>query len=168
MHNLLATVGISTSFLRKRVILPNFYMAYGRYGNTETKDITYQSKRTRSCSTICVQLFTHQISLTKLQCSKQKQNLMFNINHSKFPCRICPKMSMAMVKLFSVTSVNFGLILNATNLIIQITGTFKTVMNPGIVQIVAAQFFLSTPNQATNTFWLVVQTLITTSHSGEI
>ena len=35
--------------------------------------------------------FTHQISLTKLQCSKQKLNLMCNINHPKFPCRICAK-----------------------------------------------------------------------------
>ena len=78
------------------------------------------------------------------------------------------KMSMVKIKLFSVTSVNFGFILNVTNLIIQITGIFKTVMNPGIVQIVAAQFFLSTPYQTTKTSWLVVQTLITTSHSGEI
>ena len=47
-------------------------------------------------------------------------------------------MSMAKIKPFSVTSVNFGSILNVTNLIIQITGIFKTVMNPGIIQIVAA------------------------------
>ena len=31
-------------------------------------------------------------------------------------------------------------------------------MNPGIILIVAAQFFLSTPYQATKTSWLVVQT----------
>ena len=92
MHKLLATLGISTSFLRLRVILPNFYMAYGTYGNTETKDVAYQSKKTRSCSTISVQLVTHQISLTKLLCSKQKLNLMCNINYPKFPsCRICAK-----------------------------------------------------------------------------
>ena len=36
-------------------------------------------------------------------------------------------------------------------------------MNPGIAQIVAAQFFLSTPYQTTKTPWLVVQILITTS-----
>ena len=65
-------------------------MAYGTYGNTETKDIAYQSKRARFCSTKCVQL-THQISLTKLQCSKQKLNLMCNINQPKSPCGICAK-----------------------------------------------------------------------------
>ena len=143
-------------------------MAYDTYGNTETKDTAYQSKRTRSCPAIGVQLVTHQISLTKLQCSKQKLNLMCNISYSKFPCRICAKNVHGKDKLFSGTSVNFGFILNVTNLTIQITGIFKTVMNPVIVQIVAAQFFLSTPYQATNFFWLVVQTLITTSHSGEI
>ena len=77
------------------------------------------------------------------------------------------KMSMTKIKLFSVTSVNFKFILNVTNLIIQITGILRTVMNPCIEQIVAAQFFLSTPYQA-KTSWLVVLTLITTSHSGEI
>ena len=77
-------------------------------------------------------------------------------------------MSMAKIKLFSETSVNFGFILNVTNLIIEITGIFRTVMNLGIVQIVAAQFFLSTSYQATKSSWLVVQTLIATSHSGEI
>ena len=92
MCKLLATLGIFTSFLRLRVIVPNFYMAYDTYGNTETKDIAYQSKRTRSSSTIGVQLVTHQISLTKLLCSKQKLNLMCNINYPKFPsCRICAK-----------------------------------------------------------------------------
>ena len=39
MHNLLATLGISTSFLGLRVILPNFYMAHGTYRKTETKNI---------------------------------------------------------------------------------------------------------------------------------
>ena len=34
---------------------------------------------------------TYQISLTKLQCSKQKLDLMCNINHAKYPCRICAK-----------------------------------------------------------------------------
>ena len=160
MCKLLATLGISTSFLRLRVILPNFYMAYDTYGNTETKDIAYQSKRTRSSSTIGVQLVTHQISLKKLQCSKQKLNLMCNINYPKFPsCRICAKNVHTKIKIFSMTSVNFGFILTVINLIIWVTGIFKTVMNPGIVQIVAAQFFLSTPYQATKT-WLVVQTLI--------
>ena len=76
-------------------------------------------------------------------------------------------MSMAKIKLFSVTSVKFGSILNVTNLIIQITCIFKTVMNPGITQIIAAQFFLSTPYQTTKTSCFVVQTLITTSHRGD-
>ena len=77
-------------------------------------------------------------------------------------------MSMAKIKLFSETSVNFGLILNVTNLIIEITGIFRNVMNLGIVQTVAAQFFLSTPYQATKSSWLVVLALIVTSHIGKI
>ena len=42
------------------------------------------------------------------------------------------KMLKTKIKLFSVTSVNFGFKLNVAHLIIQITGMFKTVMNPGI------------------------------------
>ena len=38
-------------------------------------------------------------------------------------------------------------------------------MNPGIAYNVAAQLFLSTPYQVTKTFWLVVLTLIITSHT---
>ena len=38
-------------------------------------------------------------------------------------------------------------------------------MNPGIAQNVAAQFFLSIPYLAPNTFCLVVLTLIVTSHT---
>ena len=53
---------------------------------------------------------------------------------------------MAKVKLFNMTSGNFGFILNLTILIIQITVIFKTVMNPVIAQNVAAQFFPSTPH----------------------
>ena len=144
-------------------------MAYGTYRNTETKDIAYQSKRTRSCTTNCVYQFTHQISLTKLQCSKQKLNLMYNTNHPKFPCRICAKNVRGNNKAVQCDLCELGSILNVTNLIIyQIKGTFKTAMNPGIVQILAAQFFLSMPYQTTKTSWLVVQTLITASHSGEI
>ena len=78
------------------------------------------------------------------------------------------KTLMTKIKLFSVTSVNFGFISNVTNLIIQIADIFRTVMNPGIVQIVAAQFFFLTPYQATQISWLVGQTLIATSHSGDI
>ena len=53
---------------------------------------------------------------------------------------------MTKVKLFNMTSVNFGFILNLTILIIQITVIFETVMNPVIAQNVAAQFFPSTPH----------------------
>ena len=49
-------------------------------------------------------------------------------------------MSLKMLKLFSVTSVNFGFILNVTILITQITCIFKTAMNPGTVQNAAAIF----------------------------
>ena len=67
------------------------YNSYMTYRKTVTKAIAYQPKRTRSCSTNCALLVTHQISLTKSQCSKQKQKLMCNISHPKFPCRICAK-----------------------------------------------------------------------------
>ena len=77
-------------------------------------------------------------------------------------------MSKTKMKLFSVTFVNSGFILNATTLIIYITGTFKTAMNPGIAQNVAAQFFLSIPYLATKNSWLVVLTLTVTSYSGKI
>ena len=40
-------------------------------------------------------------------------------------------------------------------------------MNPGIAWNVAAQFLFQTPYQATETSWLVVVTLIVTSHSGK-
>ena len=73
-------------------------------------------------------------------------------------------MSRTKIKLFSVTSVNFGFILSVTNLIIQITGIFKTVMNPGIAKIVPAEL-VSAPYHATKTSCLVVQTLIATSRS---
>ena len=100
------------------------------------------SLKGQSCSTNFVQLVAHQISLTKSQCSKQKLNLMCNISHLKFPS--LQKVSMTKTKLFSVISVNFGFMLNVTTLIIQITGIFKTVVNPGIAQNVTAQFSLST------------------------
>ena len=73
-------------------------MAYDTYGNTETKDIAYQSQRTRSSSTICVLLVTHQIPHRKLQWSKQKLNLMCNINDPKFPCRMYAKSVYGKVK----------------------------------------------------------------------
>ena len=66
------------------------------------------------------------------------------------------KMYMTKKKLFNVTSVNFGFILNVTILIIQITDIFKTVMNPGITQNVAAQFSPSTRYQVTKASWFVV------------
>ena len=59
---------------------------------------------------------------------------------------------MTKIKLFSVTYVNSGFILNVTTLIIQIRDIFRTVMNPGTAQNVAAQFFLLTPYQATRNF----------------
>ena len=62
-------------------------------------------------------------------------------------------MSLAKIKLFSVITVNFGFtLLNVTIFIIYITGIFKTMMIPGIAYNVAAQFFLSTPQQLTKNF----------------
>ena len=75
---------------------------------------------------------------------------------------------MTKINLLRVISVNFRFVLNVTNSIIQITGNYKTVMNSGIAQNVAAQIFFSTPYQATQSSWFVVQTLIATSHSGKI
>ena len=90
---------------------------------------------------------------------------MCNINHTKFPfsytkfpCRICVKMFMIMIKLFSMTSVNFGFISNVTILIIQTANIYKTVMNSGIAWNVAAQVFRLT---------LVVPVLIVTTYSGK-
>ena len=57
---------------------------------------------------------------------------MCNINRPKFPARFVQNMSMTKIKLLSVTSVNFGFILNVATLITLIIGIFKTVMNPGI------------------------------------
>ena len=87
---------------------------------------------------------------------------------TKFSCKICAKMYLKMLKLFSVTSVNYGFILNVTILIAQITGIFKTAMNPGTAQNAAAQSFLLTPYLVRKTSWLVVQTQIITPLSGQI
>ena len=58
--------------------------------------------------------FTHKIT----ECSKQElTSYTCNITYPKFPCRICIKMSLTKIKLFSMTSVNFGFILNVTILI---------------------------------------------------
>ena len=56
---------------------------------------------------------------------------------------------------------------SVTILIIQITGIFKTAMNPGIAQNVSAQFFLSNPWLVTKIPWPVAQALIIT-FSGQI
>ena len=47
------------------------------------------------------------------------------------------------------------------------SGIFKT-DESGIAKNVAAKYFLSTPYEATKTFWLAVLTLIVTSHCGKI
>ena len=67
-----------------------------------------------------------------------------------------------------MTFVNFGFALNVTTLIIYVTDISKTVMNPGIAQTVAAQFFPSIPYLATKTSCFVVLTLIVTSRSRKI
>ena len=114
------------------------------------------------------QLFTYQISLTYSYCSKQKLTSCVILIIPNFLARFVQKMSKTKIKLFSVTFVNFGFILNVTTLIIQITGIIKTVMNPGFEQNNAAQFFLSIPYLATKTTWFAVLTVIVTSHSGKI
>ena len=101
-------------------------------------------------------------------CSKQKLTSCVKLIVPNFLPRFVQKMSKTKIKLLSVTFVNFRFILNVTTLIIQITGIFKTVMNPGIAQNVAAQFSLSIPYLATKTSQLAVLTLIVTSHSGKI
>ena len=47
------------------------------------------------------------------------------------------------------------------------SGIFKT-DESGIAKNVAGKYFLSTPYEATKTFWLAVLTLIVTSHCGKI
>ena len=98
------------------------------------------------------QLFTYQISLTYSYCSKQKLTSCVILIIPNFLARFVQKMSKTKIKLFSVTSVNFGFILNATTLIIQITGVFKRCL-----------LYL-----AIQTSWLAVLTLIVTSNSGKI
>ena len=100
---------------------------------------------------------------------------MCNINHPKFPSKICAKNVQDKYKAVQcdlcelwMTSVKFGFILNVTTFIIQTTGILKTVMNPSIAQNIAAQSFLSILYLATKTSWLAVLTLIVTSHSGKI
>ena len=114
------------------------------------------------------QLFTYQISLTYSYCSKQKLTSVVILIIPNFLAIFVQKMSKTKIKLFNVTFLNFGFILKVTTLIIQIAGIFKTVMNPGITQNFAAQFFLSIPYLATKTSWFVVLRLIVTSHSGKI
>ena len=77
-------------------------------------------------------LANYQISLTESYCTKQKLTSCVMSSITNFLAGFVQKVSLTKVKLFSVTSVNFGVILNVTILIIQITGIFKTVMNPGI------------------------------------
>ena len=48
---------------------------------------------------------------------------------------------MATIKLFNVTFVNIGFLLNVTTLTIQITDISKPVMNSGTAQFVAERFF---------------------------
>ena len=77
-------------------------------------------------------------------------------------------MYLTKIKLFSVTSLNFGFILNATILIIQTTVIFKSATNPGIAQNVAVQYFLLTPYLVRKAPSLVVQTLIIITLIGYI
>ena len=64
-------------------------------------------------------IFTYQISLTNsYYCSKQKLTLCVILIIPNFLARFVQKMSMTKIKLFSVTSVSFGFILNITTLII--------------------------------------------------
>ena len=89
-------------------------------------------------------------------CSKQKLTSCVILIIPNFLARFVQKMSMTKTKLFSVTPVNFGFILNVTILIVQITGICETMMNPGIAQNVVAQSFPLAPYQATKTSWLVI------------
>ena len=107
-------------------------------------------------------------SLAELTDCASYSPLRFRLHSLIVVTELVQKMSKTKIKLFSVTSVNFRFISNVRTLIIQITGTFKTMMNPGLSQNVAAQFFLSIPYLAAKTSWLVLLTLIVTSQSGRI
>ena len=150
-------------------------MAHGSCGKTVTKDTLHislikgQNLVLLKSNNRLFYLFTYQISLTNsYYCSKQKLTSCVILIIPNFLARFVQKMSMTKIKLFSVTSVSFGLLLHVTTLIIQITGIWKTLMNPGTAQDVVAQSFLLTLYQATKTSWLVVLTLIASSHSGKI
>ena len=87
---------------------------------------------------------------------------------TKFPCKIYVKNVSENVKVVQCDLFELWFILNVTILITQITGIFKTAMNPGTAQNAAAQSFVSTTYLVTKTSWLVVKTLIITLLSGQI
>ena len=73
-----------------------------------------------------------------------------------------------MLKLFSVTTVNFGFLLNVHNNLnyLDCKYIFKTAMNPGTAQNAAAQSFTSPYLVTRKTSWFVAQTLIITPLIG--
>ena len=104
----------------------------GHTKKTFTKDIIYHLLRTRSCLAKLHYPVTHQISFTISKCSTQKLPSCVISIILNFLAGSVEKIFMARIKLFSVTSVNFGFASNVTILIILITDIYKTVMNPGI------------------------------------
>ena len=144
-------------------------MVYGSCGKTVTKGIAYQSKRTKSslaqlttdCASYSPIRFHLQIPIA---CSKQKlTNFMCNINHPKFPCKACAKNIHDKDKAVQFDFCELWIHIECNNLNYLDYRYCKAVMNPGIAQNVAAQFFHLTPYQATKTSWLVVLTLTVTS-----
>ena len=77
------------------------------------------------------------LALTQSNRSKQKltyATAMCNINHPKFSCRICAKNVRDKDKAVQCDLCKLWILIKCNNLlIIQITCTFKNVMNPGIV-----------------------------------
>ena len=141
-------------------------MAYGSYRKTATNDIPYQSKRTRFCLTnrLCyLSDFTY-----KSQCSKQKLTSCIILIIPNFLTRFVQKISMTKIKLFSVTSVNFGFILNVITLIIQITDIFQNCDESWNYIECCSTIFPFNSLSCNKNFLFVVLTLTVTSHSGNI
>ena len=65
---------------------------------------------------------------------------MCNINHPKFPCKIYAKNVQDKDKAVQCDLCELWIHINVTTLIIQITGIFTTVMNPGMHRILQHNF----------------------------
>ena len=93
---------------------------------------------------------------------------MCNINHPKFPCKICAKYVQDKDKAVQYDLCELWIHIKCNNLNYLEYRYVQNCDESWYCIDVAAQFFLSIPYIATKTSWLVVLTVIVTSHSGKI